>query len=254
MKLALAALAVLVLSATSESPVENAGPEVHGNTSQQTGLQANQGASQNAPLNIKLLNTGKTDAEAAQDAHQIDVTNRLTEALIGATVLQFLALIGQGIYLRRSVRVAERALVEVERPWIFRGIVTIRWRDKDAMKPNDWCVKIAWKNVGRMPALIDRIEFKIKDKKSLPTTPDYAGADVLAFIPSLAQDQEHETGEVGIAKATDDNGVLIEYVFFGRVIYREMNGTERHSGFAICMSPYFPAAVEFNSAAYNYYI
>jgi hypothetical protein len=152
-----------------------------------------------------------------------------------------------------AVKVSERALIENERPWIFRGIVTIRWRDKDAMKPNDWWVSIAWKNVGRMPALIDRIEFKIKDKKTLPSAPDYDGADMLAFIPSLAQDQEHETGEVGVAKARDDSGAVIEYVFFGRVIYREMNGTERHSGFAISLSPHFPAAVEFNNAAYNYY-
>lgn len=53
-----------------------------------------------------------------------------------------------------SAWLAERALTEHERPWVFRDIVHITWRNSPGVIANDWLVSIRWKNIGPQPALL----------------------------------------------------------------------------------------------------
>lgn len=106
------------------------------------------------PLSIKLLNTGKSDKESAQEADAVHETITLTEALVAATVLQFIALIWQGRWIRRSVRAAENALTNLERPYIYVDIATSAASGGDFEGLYFHTVKIICRNYGRSPAIL----------------------------------------------------------------------------------------------------
>lgn len=159
---------------------------------------------------------------------------------------------------QKSADAAERALVEYDRPWIFRGPVKIRWRDKlgasgAGRQPNNWYLQLSWRNIGRQPAIIDRFEFKIAEKNSLPPVPDYSAADVLPVVTALPGGDDFSMQEFGPRPRENVDGETRELVVFGRVLYREMTGKHHVTGFALALSPFFPAAVEFSGDAYNYY-
>lgn len=166
---------------------------------------------------------------------------------------QFRAALRAANAARKSATVAERALVDVERPWIFRDIVSVSWRHTPGVEANDWIVSLKWKNVGRLPALLVDCEFKIEDITKLPAIPDYRGSNHLPVISTLAVGQDFDTMPVGPAPSRAPLAKSPQLVFFGRLIYREMNGKEHHSGFALQLAPMAAAAVEHTSDAYNYY-
>ena len=80
-----------------------------------------------------FLLIGPTDGHADYDSHcNADCylpwwdsaavwTAIFTAVLTGSTILLWVS-------TRQSARIAERALTEHERPWIFRDIVHVRWR------------------------------------------------------------------------------------------------------------------------------
>ena len=125
----------------------------------------------------------------------------------------------------KSADIAERALIEHQRPWIFRDIVTVNWRDRPGHKINDWYISLKWKNIGRSPAMIIQFQFGITDIDLLPETPDYSKCDPLGVVLSLAESADFDTHEVGPAQGIKDDGSVIQYVFWGRLIYAEMNGS-----------------------------
>jgi hypothetical protein len=153
----------------------------------------------------------------------------------------------------KSAEVAEKSLTEHERPWIFRDKVHVGWRHTPGVGMNDWMVHLCWKNVGRAPAMIDRCEFRIADVATLPPNPDYTNMAVLGLPDVLAQNAECETQAVGPGGGGMKDGVAIEFVFFGRLLYREMNGKKHQSGFALRMAPMGAYAMVYENDAYNRY-
>src|SRR5216684_9378641 len=87
--------------------------------------------------------------------------------------LNFLLVVSTGLLWRannRSAKIAERALTGLERPWLFLEGTTISRRDLPGQQliPNNWFIKLHWKNVGRAPALIEDCLFQIVPKASIP--------------------------------------------------------------------------------------
>ena len=95
-----------VLAQTAQRPLEP-GQEQNRPANSANAAQADQRGTEQSPIAIKLLNTGKSDAEAADEAKRISEKDQLdqwsakwivilTLALVTATVLQFGALLYQG--------------------------------------------------------------------------------------------------------------------------------------------------------------
>jgi len=145
----------------------------------------------------------------------------------------------------------------MERPWLFLEGATVSRRDiplAQALVPNSWFIKLHWKNVGRSPAIIERCEFKLIDKDVIPGRPDYTNSQDLLTVAMVAQNTGFETNEVGPALGTGaKNGQAIIFVVFGRLTYRDLNGVEHHTGFAIEVSPHMAAFSPHNNPAYDYY-
>ena len=197
----------------------------------------------------------KTDRQLAAYTCQL-VKVGWTQA--GLFMFQAVLFIAQAAFLAlgfrasaRAANVAERSLIDYERPWIFRDIVTVTWRNTPGVRYNDWTISLKWKNVGRMPAMITECVFEIEEVGNLPARPDYRLAHHLNIVGSLTVGQDFDTNPVG--PATGDT-VMRELVFFGRLTYREMNGTEHHSGFGLRLVPFAAGTIEHGAdAAYNYY-
>jgi len=100
----------------------------------------------------------------------------------GATIIIAIFTIVLGVFtisLARSTRIAakaaEKALTELERPWLFLSSVSIRIRERappgQPILFNRWFAKLHWKNIGRSPAFVVKCTFTIVDKASLPVKP-----------------------------------------------------------------------------------
>jgi hypothetical protein len=153
---------------------------------------------------------------------------------------------------QKAASVAERALVEVERPWLFLEAAQVRTRpERLANQPpleNDWFLTLTFRNVGRMPAITKDCIFKIVEKDTIATTPDYSNASHLVCQRTVGVDKEFETNSVGPAP-----GRTGQLVFFGRLTYSELNGREHRTGFALEVAPHMPAFVAHGNEAYHYY-
>lgn len=108
------------------------------------------------------------------------------------------------------------------------------------------------KNVGRSPAMIERCEFKLTDKSVVSAQPDYSQSLDLTTPAMAAQDTEFETNEVG-PRPQAAGDTPIQYVFFGRLTYRSLEGILHRTGFAVEVSPHIAAFVAHNNKAYDYY-
>jgi hypothetical protein len=112
---------------------------------------------------------------------------------------------------------------------------------------------LRWKNVGRSPAIIERCEFKLIDKDLIAAKPDYNNSLDLITPAMIAQDTEFETNEVGPAPPSVKNGQPIQFVFFGKLTYKDLDGIVHHAGFAVEVSPHIAAFSPHNNSAYDYY-
>lgn len=109
-----------------------------------------QRGSDSLPITVKLVNTGKTEAEAAQEAQRIEEdrrlanqTYRLNFALFFATVVTLIVLAFQSYWLRRDVRHAELATR-----------IDLRAYVRAALTHHSGEVYIRLENVGKTPAQI----------------------------------------------------------------------------------------------------
>lgn len=95
---------------------------------------------------------------------------------------------------RRSAQIAERALSEVERPWLFVQGATVTRRDMPPvpLTPNFWYISFKCKNVGRSPAVMQECIIKLDDKDLLPPTPDYSNAPPFATQRWVSPGEEFE--------------------------------------------------------------
>jgi hypothetical protein len=174
----------------------------------------------------------------------------LAAGLIGAAGALFAAWLAFDA-VQEQMRQERAREMRRERPWLFFLGATVRRRSAPDI-PNDWFIKLRWKNVGRSPAMIERCEFKLTDKNVIPAEPDYSQSFDLTTPAMAAQDTEFETSEVG-PRPQAAGDTPIQYVFFGRLTYRSLEGTLHHTGFAVEVSPNISAFVAHNNKAYDYY-
>jgi hypothetical protein len=187
-------------------------------------------------VQLRYIRESLNDAKTAADA--------ATAAAAAAT--------NQAQELKRSADATERTLTELERPWLFLESAKVT-RCEPPDVPNAWYVGLKWKNVGRTPAINIKCMFRIEDENILPNKPDYSNESLLSSRDTAAPDQEFETGEVGPATGQAKDGKPIHYVFFGRIIYEELNGKVHHTGFAFAVSPHIPAISGYKNDTYCYH-
>jgi len=154
----------------------------------------------------------------------------------------------------RSAAAAERAFIELERPWLFLESVTITPRDPSTMTviQNNWNIKLHWKNLGRSPAIVTDCIFKVSEFSTIGPDPDYTDAGGLFMQRTISVGQSASTNEVGPAP-TAQNRQGAELLFFGRLTYCELNGRPHHTGFALRVAPDLPAYASFENKNYDYY-
>jgi hypothetical protein len=193
---------------------------------------------------LKLMREGINDAKSAADT---------ASSAAGAATKQ-------AQELRRSADATERVLVELERPWLFLEVTKIIWRDTPLPAGatggiaggtrvlNDWFITLKFRNIGRMPAVIEACAVKIDDKASLPAIPDYSNSSFLATPRTVRSGDMIEAQPIGPSPGRPN-----PLVFYGRVTYKELNGRAHHTGFALEMSWHFPACSQYNNDAYDYY-
>ena len=165
------------------------------------------------------------------------------------------ATIGLWVATIWSARIAERALTEHERPWLFFSSAGIQLRVTPASglpPPNNFYVALFWENVGRAPALIDGCDIKFIDKDDLPVRPEYSNCIPLATDRTVPVGGRVQTNQVGPTVPLK-NGKPIQYVMVGRMRYRGLNCREYVTGFAIEIAPHMPAFVACSNRAYEYY-
>ncbi len=151
---------------------------------------------------------------------------------------------------------AAKAANATERPWIFvLGAHIKRREDGDGPRiPNNYWIEFKCKNIGRAPAVIEEFVVRYMDESVAPDIPDYSNPIFMRCPRTVAVDTEFETNRFGPASQPDtpiENAA--EYVFYGRITYRELNGTQHHTGFSIVVSPLMPATTSFPKDAYDYY-
>lgn len=154
---------------------------------------------------------------------------------------------------RKSANAAEKSLSDYERPWIFLERIKVTRREPPPI-PNSWFIGFSLKNIGRTPAIIEDCIVRIEDIDTLPEFPSYENAFPLACNHTVAANIEFETSEIGKSpEGGMKNGKPINYVVFGRLTYKELNGKVHHTGFAVEVSPHLPAATGFRNKNYTYY-
>jgi hypothetical protein len=154
---------------------------------------------------------------------------------------------------KKSADVAERALTGLERPWLFIEKVRIERRDPPPV-PNSWFISFVWKNVGRAPAIVEDFVLRIADPATLSEVPNYDGATSLDVRATFPPGEIGETRQIGPSPGPGgQDGTTIEFVVFGRMTYKELNGKVHHTGFAQQVSPHIPASVGYANKAYEFY-
>jgi hypothetical protein len=159
--------------------------------------------------------------------------------------------IGLWIATGRTFRVAERALNEHERPWLFLSGVTMERRPSVGglpLSPNYWFIKLHWKNVGRAPAIVQDHPFVIIPLASLPERPIYSPTDPrLSCDRTITPDTVVETTQVGPQPRPEPLAI------YGKIVYTELNGKPHETGFALEVSQYLPASNPIINPNYGYY-
>jgi hypothetical protein len=87
---------------------------------------------------------------------------------------------------------------------------------------------------------------------TLPTDPDYTGANQLGIQRTVSVGEIVETTEVGPGPMPR-NRQGAELVFFGKLSYSELNGKLHNTGFALRVAPMMPATVSYQNKNFDYY-
>jgi hypothetical protein len=162
--------------------------------------------------------------------------------------------IGLWLATNRNAKIAERALTEHERPWLFLEGANVRLRDPRTATiiQNNWFISLRFENVGRSPAIVTDCICKIAEMSSLGEFPDYSGGFQVGVQRTISVGETVETDETGPAPTrTNQRGP--ELVFFGKMVYSELNGKLHNTGFALRVSPFMPATVQYGNKNYDYY-
>jgi hypothetical protein len=162
--------------------------------------------------------------------------------------------------IRASQAAAEAAVTSadgvalLERAWLF--VDNYRLASEDRYRtPNSWTIVLRWRNVGRAPAIVDEFILKIEDAETLPQEPDYGDASlVVCNAHAVEPGHTFVTQRVGPSAAIAmKNGRPVEFVVFGKLVYRQLGGRRHATGFALRVAPQAPTASLYRSDAYNYW-
>jgi hypothetical protein len=145
------------------SPPSNSGNNQSHASGGAQGRQAeNRGTEQN-PFFVTQLETPQAERSAAdieREDQQSENTNRdllyATLFLAGVGFLQWIILLIQTIHIGRSTRVAERALTEIERPWLFVHLERGGFADNVPGFERSAYVVFDIANYGKAPAVITK--------------------------------------------------------------------------------------------------
>jgi hypothetical protein len=161
------------------------------------------------------------------------------------------------VSLSKSTRIAanaaEKALTELERPWLFVEGAKITRRDPPGgdIIPNNWYISLKCRNVGRSPAVVHECIIGFCDKNAIPVSPDYAATTPISTLRWVSPDQPFDTTDIGPSPRADNRDV--DFIAFGRITYTELNGRLHTTGFAVEVSRFMAAFSSYPSDAYDYY-
>jgi hypothetical protein len=159
-----------------------------------------------SPLFVQVIPIPKSAQEQAQEAKERDEKRsadrwlvRWTAALVAATLGLILATGVLGYFgyrqskdmresiavAKRSADFAERALTDLERPWIFIFGAKVGTRDSET---DEWFIEYSVANYGKMPAIIEQasIGIELSDKGEPPMPLNAASDHSLVVSPILA--------------------------------------------------------------------
>ncbi|WP_158925469.1 hypothetical protein [Acidisphaera sp. S103] len=154
---------------------------------------------------------------------------------------------------QKAAAMAERALSEHERPWVFLEEIKVDLRQDPGRWFNNHATRLKWKNVGRSPGLLRSFEYKFIAENQLPNEPDYCDMRQFSIDPTLPVGKEFCTQPIYTPRTAISSEQPIEYVCFGRLTYAEMSGKEHRSGFAFLLAPGGALHIHYARGTYNYY-
>jgi hypothetical protein len=145
-------------------------------------------------------------------------------------------------------------VIQLERSWLFID----RYRltgDDGYQTSNNWTIVLRWRNVGRAPAIVEEFILKLCDIDVLPPHPDYSDASlVVCNAHAVMPGQTFVTQRLGPSPAIAmKEGEPVQFVIFGKIIYRQLSGGRHATGFAMSVSPHAPTASVYRNDAYNYW-
>lgn len=139
-------------------------------------------------------------------------------------------------------------LLKLERPLvILKGFNVHNRNPQPGGNINNWILTLDFRNVGRTPAFIYDLIFKIVDRDTLGQFPDYTGFSSLAVVPVLA------TGGKFVPQPFGVGGRTGKLVVFGRLIYKDVAGMAHSTGFAMDIASYMPTGSTYGGDSYNYH-
>ena len=104
---------------------------------------------------------------------------RFTAALVFSTAMLWWSTKKAADGAMKAASIAEKALLHIERPWMF--VETFNVRRENKWGEPKWYISLKWKNVGRTPAIIKKCKIKFYPKNTMPDTPDYSGWGAIGF-------------------------------------------------------------------------
>jgi hypothetical protein len=165
----------------------------------------------------------------------------------------FTAILGMfTVSLARSTRVAaeaaEKALVDLERPWLFIENAIIIHIVTPATLEVAWTVRLIVRNIGRAPALIDTIAYRVDPRATLPVVRQALnGATDLSIQFTLRPDVAAETDNTPPFPEASIN----HPVFHGVIRYHSVTGQNHESWFALDIDVNHATFTPFGGSNYN---
>ena len=207
-----------------------------------------------APQSVKQLNARDSVLSRFWHWTTNDAVSFYTSVLALFTAVVGGSTIGLWRATNRNAKIAERALTEHERPWLFLEGANVRLRDPTTATviQNNWFISLRFKNVGRAPAIVTDCICKIVEMSTLGEFPDYSGGFQVGVQRTVAVGETVETDETGPAPAQQSRQGA-ELVFFGKLVYSELSGKLHNTGFALRVAPFMAASVQYGNKNYDYY-
>ena len=275
MRWLLLSLALMVGTAQSQEPTPSPtkraeGSKPHAAKGTQKAKQDQRGTA-SSPLVVDVRPVRKTEAEVAQDTKDRDDREKdarrsflfnlllvlFNGALAVGTILLWIVTGRAARAAEASAKASMTALTDLERPWVFIKGAHIKRRENQGEPriPNYYWISFVARNVGRTPAIVEECIVKVHDSKAAPDIPDYGEPTIHLRCPATVEvGAEFETSAFGPPSQPGVNlEDATEYVIYGRITYRELNGKEHRSGFSFQVSSIMPASTNFPKQAYDYY-